>query len=181
MSSKLAFNAPLSAATGAPGKRNDPYLGASFLVEIEGLVVGGFSEVTGLQVETEVEDYREGGENGFVHRLPGPTRYPSNLVLRRGITDVDTLWAWHQEVTRGNVVRRNGTIYLLDAQRTPALYWNFTGAYPVRWSGPDFRAEAGAVAVESVELVHKGIGRPAAGPEGPRGRAAADVLGRVFG
>jgi phage tail-like protein len=177
----LGFNAPLSAATGVPGKRSDPYLGAGFLVEIEGLVVGGFSEVTGLQVETEVEDYREGGENGFVHRLPGPTRYPSNLTLRRGITDVDTLWAWHQEVTRGRIVRRNGTLYLLDAQRTPVLSWNFADAYPVRWSGPDFRAEGGAVAVESVELAHRGIGRPAPGPDAARGRGVADVLGRLRG
>jgi phage tail-like protein len=181
MLGKLGFNTPLSAATGVPGKRSDPYLGSSFLVEIEGLVVGGFSEVTGLQVETEVEDYREGGENEFVHRLPGPTRYPSNLTLRRGITDVDTLWAWHHEVTRGRIVRRNGTIYLLDAQRLPALSWNFSQAYPVRWSGPDFRAEAGAVAVEAVELVHRGIGRPSAGPEMARGRGVADVLGRLLG
>lgn len=181
MLSRLGFNTPLSSATGAPGTRNDPYLGASFLVEIEGLVVGGFSEVTGLQVETEVEDYREGGENGFVHRLPGPTRYPTNLTLRRGITDVDTLWAWHHEVTRGRIVRRNGTIYLLDAQRLPVLSWDFAEAYPVRWSGPDFRADGGAVAVEAVELVHKGISRPAPGPETPRGLGVADVLGRLLG
>lgn len=142
------------------GIRNDPYLSVNFLVEIDGLVVGGFQEVTGLQVETEVEDYREGGVNEYVHRLAGPTRYPSNLVLKKGLTDVESLWKWHQQVVRGTLRRRNGSIYLLDRTGLPAMWWNFTGAYPVKWSGPDLRAEQGAVAVEQLELVHRGISKP---------------------
>jgi len=62
----------------ALGDRKDPYLAFDFLVEIEGLVVGGFTDVTGLQREVEVQDYREGGVNEYVHKLWGPTRYPSN-------------------------------------------------------------------------------------------------------
>ncbi len=53
------------------GIRNDPYMPFNFLVEIEGLLVGGFTEVTGLTVETETEDFREGGVNEYVHKLPG--------------------------------------------------------------------------------------------------------------
>src|SRR5262245_21656651 len=97
----------------AVGTRTDPYLTFNFLVEIEGLVVGAFTEVAGLQVETEVEDYREGGQNGYTHKLPGPTRYPSNLVLKHGLTDAETLWEWHQQVTQGNIQRKNGSIVLL--------------------------------------------------------------------
>ncbi|HEX7242938.1 MAG TPA: phage tail protein [Longimicrobiaceae bacterium] len=156
----LGLNAGLTLAAGALGIRNDPYLAVNFLVEIEGLVVGGFQEVTGLQVETETEDYREGGVNQYVHRLAGPTRYPQNLVLKKGLTDVESLWGWHQDVVHGNIVRKNGSIYLLDRMRIPAMWWNFTGAYPVKWSGPDLRAEQGAVAVEQVELVHRGISKP---------------------
>ena len=83
----VGANAAFSVAANLLGIRNDPYLGFKFLVEIEGLVVGGFSEVTGLQVETEVETYREGGLNEYVHKLAGPTRYPSNLVLKHGMTE----------------------------------------------------------------------------------------------
>lgn len=140
--------------------RLDPYLGLNFLVEIEGIVVGGFSEVSGLTVETEVQEYREGGMNAFVHKLAGPTRYPSNLVLKHGITDLETLWWWHQDVVAGTVERKNGTIYLLDARGLPAMWWNFQGAYPVKWQGPDLRADGNSVAVESVELAHKGIEKP---------------------
>ena len=110
------------------GMRHDPYMAFNFLVEIEGLVVGGFNEVTGLQVETEVHEYREGGKNEYVHKFTGPTRYPSNLILKHGLIDIGTLWDWHQEVTnftttRPWVTRRNGTIYLLDYQRIPAMWW----------------------------------------------------------
>ena len=141
--------------------RLDPFLSFNFLVELEGLIVGGFTEVSGLQIETEVQEYREGGLNGFVHKLAGPTRYPTNLTLRHGLTGVDGLWAWHQAVASGDVVRKNGTIYLLGRDRLPVTWWNFVGAYPVRWTGPDLRAEGNSVAVESVELVHQGIVKPA--------------------
>ncbi|HEX2644827.1 MAG TPA: phage tail protein, partial [Thermoanaerobaculia bacterium] len=125
----------LSAGFSLGGGRTDPYMAFNFLVEIEGLVIGAFSEVSGLQVETMVHEYQEGGQNDYVHKLPGPTRYPSNLVFKRGLTDLQTLWTWHQEVTTGNVQRRNGTIYLLDRQGHQAMWWNFTEAYPVKWSG----------------------------------------------
>jgi phage tail-like protein len=141
------------------GTRHDPYLAFSFLVEVEGLVVGGFSEVTGLQIETMVETYREGGLNEYEHKLAGPTRYPSNLILKHGLTDAETLWSWYQDVLQGKIVRKNGTIYLLDQQRQPAMRWDFTQAYPVKWVGPDLRADSNTVAVETVELVHRGISR----------------------
>jgi phage tail-like protein len=158
----LGFNAALAAATSLLGVRNDPYMAFNFLVEIEGLVVGGFSEVNGLQVETVVETYREGGLNDYEHKLYGPTRYPSNLILKHGLTDIDTLWRWHQDVTQGVIERKNGTIYLLNRERLPAMWWNFQQAYPVKWTGPDLRADGSNVAVETVELVHRGIVKPKA-------------------
>lgn len=154
--------AGLSMAAGLLGIRNDPYLSARFLVEIEGILVAGFQEVTGMQVETETEDYREGGVNEYVHRLAGPTKYPQNLVLKKGLTDMESLWRWHQDVVRGKIERRNATILLLDRAGLPAMWWDVTGALPVRWSGPEFRAEQGAVAVEQLELVHQGISKPLA-------------------
>ena len=141
----------------AIGDRADPYLALGFLVEIEGLVTGGFAEVTGLQSELEVQDYREGGVNGHIHRLAGPARYPSNLVLRRGLGDIDALWRWYQDVANGIVRRRNGSIVVLDAAGRERRRWNFVGAYPVRWIGPELRAGTAAVAIETLELVHRGL------------------------
>ena len=150
----------ISAGINLLGIRNDPYIAFNFLVEIEGLLVGGFTEITGLQIETEVKDYREGGLNNYIHKLAGPTRYPSNLILKHGLTDIETLWNWHQDVTQGIIKRKNGTIYLLDRQRIPAMWWDFMEAYPVKWSGPELLANSNTVAIETIELVPNGISKP---------------------
>jgi len=141
----------------ALGLRLDPYLGFRFLVEIQGLIVAGFSEVSGLSAEVEVFPYREGGLNEFQHQLPGPTTFP-RLVLKRGLTDFDNLWSWHEDVRRGRITRRNGSIILGGESIEHGLWrWNFVGAYPAKWVGPDLRAETATVAVETLELVHQGL------------------------
>ncbi len=137
--------------------RKDPYLAYNFLVEIGGIMAGGFSEVSGLQVEMEVHDYREGGRNDFIHKLAGPIRYPSNLILKRGLADPDLLWAWYQSVINGFILRQNITIMLLNSIREPKRAWSFNGAYPVRWIGPELHAARNGLAVETLEFVHKGL------------------------
>lgn len=176
----LGFNAAFSVATQLLGIRNDPYTGFNFLVEFEGLLVGGFTEVTGLQIETEVEDYREGGLNEYVHKLAGPTRYPSNLILKHGLTDIESLWSWHQDVANGTIERKNGTIYLLDQRLLPAMWWNIADAYPVKWDGPELRADSNTVAVESAELVHRGITKPAASSLLSAARGIAGAAAQLF-
>ena len=161
------------------GVRNDPYAGFGFLVEIEGLLAGGFSEVSGLQIETTVETYKEGGLNDYQHKLAGPTNYPSNLVLKSGITDFVLMWSWYDDVRAGTIKRRNGSIYLLDRKGLPAMWWDFAAAYPVKWSGPEFRADSNSVAVESIELVHRGITRPAASNAMSAARLAAGAASDV--
>ena len=145
----------------ALGTRKDPYLTFRYLLEIDGLIKGGFSEVTGLQVEVEVQDYREGGVNAFIHKFAGPARYPSNLVLKRGLTDGETLWNWQQDVLKGNIERKNISITLLDSAGDEKWRWDFSGAYPIRWVGPEFRAGAAEIAVESLELAHRGVAKGA--------------------
>jgi phage tail-like protein len=137
-------------------ERKDPYLSFRFLVEIQGLIVGGFSEVSGLQAETETEDIPEGGVNDYVHKLPKITKYP-NITLKRGITDSDALWNWHQDVVKGIIKRKSGFIILLDGEGNEKWRWSFERAYPVKWTGPELRADGNTVAVESIELAHNGI------------------------
>ena len=139
------------------GHIKDPYLGFSFRVEITGVEVGGFSEVSGLQVEIQTEDYQEGGMNEYTHKLAGPARYPSNLVLKRGLIDSDVLWQWQRDVVEGRVIRRNGSIVLMNGAGEEKWRWNFTDAYPVKWNGPDLRGASADVALETLELAHRGI------------------------
>jgi phage tail-like protein len=139
------------------GDRNDPYLCFNFVVEIEGLAVAGFSEVSGLQIEIEVEAFREGGVNEYMHQIAGPAKYGSNLVLKRGITGDDTLWQWHQDVVHGIIERKNGSVLLCDSAGQETWRWNFIDAYPVKWSGPEMNAGSAQIAIESVELAHRGL------------------------
>lgn len=176
MTAPLGLNAALIGALGAFGKRLDPYLAVNFLVEIDGLIVGGFSRVEGLESTIDTQDYVEGGRNDYVHKvLRGTTYVP--LILSHGFTDVDTLWAWHDRTRHGVIKRKNGTIMLLDAERLPVTWWNFTAALPVKWVGPSFDASADSqVALERVELVHRGITRPIASQLASAARLAAKGL-----
>jgi phage tail-like protein len=139
-------------------RRTDPYLAFSFLVELDGLAIASFSDVIGLSAELETADYREGGVNEFVHRLPGPVRHPINLTLRRGMTDNTELWDWWQDAASGTIRRRNASIIVFGAERERQVQrWNIVGAYPVRWTGPELRASTPAVAIEEFELAHRGL------------------------
>ena len=138
--------------------RKDPYLTFSFLVEIDGITVAGFSEVTGIELEVETEEYREGGVNDYAHQLAKNASYP-RLVLKRGMVDATVLCDWQTEVAQGIVQRRNVHIVLLDEVHNEKWRWRCLQAYPVRWSGPELRASDANAAIESLVLVHKGLER----------------------
>jgi len=156
----LGVNAAVTIASRALGARLDPYGAYRFLVEIEGIIAGGFSELSGLDVTTEVESIREGGVNDYVHRLPKWTTQ-SDLVLKKGQTDLDLLWNWYANVVAGKIERKNGSIYLLDAQGIPAMWWDFLLAFPVKWSGPTLNASSGLIAFETLTLTHHGLSKSA--------------------
>jgi phage tail-like protein len=135
----------------------DPYLGFKFRVEIKGVEVAGFSEVSGLQLEIETEEYREGGVNEYMHKLAGPARYPANLVLKRGLMSTTALWDWQQQIVQGRITRHNGSIVLMNSAGEEKWRWNFKDAYPVKWNGPDLRGNTAEIALETLELVHRGL------------------------
>lgn len=134
----------------------DPYFSFRFRIVIEGIIEGGFTELSGLQVTTQTEDYREGGVNDFVHKLVKETTF-NNLVLKKGLADSTTLWKWHRDVVAGKIQRASVTIIMLkDRFDAVAHTWSFKDAYPVKWSGPDFKADGSAVAFETLEIAHHG-------------------------
>ncbi|HZI62409.1 MAG TPA: phage tail protein [Pyrinomonadaceae bacterium] len=139
------------------GKRNDPYGQFNFLIEIDGVVKGGFSEASGLTTDTNVIEYREGAEqNGTTRKLPGLMKY-NNIVLKRGWTKDKSLWAWRKKVIDGKTQRNSGSIVLLDEARNEALRWNFREGWPSKWEGPALNAKTSEVAVETLEIAHEGL------------------------
>jgi phage tail-like protein len=141
-----------------PGARVDPAGAFRFEVTVDDLGVAGFAKVGGLQWETEVMDYPEGGVNTHLHKLPVRAKQ-SNIRLERGVTD-RALWDWYAEQLDGIFRRRSGMITVLDeAGANPVARWRFRRAYPVKWIGPELNATQNSVALESLELVHEGLER----------------------
>ncbi len=140
------------------GARNDPFLAFRFEVELDNFTVSAFSECSGLQMDTEVLDYPEGGLNTFVRKFPGRTKQ-SNLQLKRGIVD-RKVWDWYYDVTQGKVVFRNGSVRVFDATGgTPVMEWQFRNAFPCKWVGPGLNALQSSIAVETLEICHQGLER----------------------
>lgn len=136
---------------------------ATFLFEVDEIEIGRFSEVRGLEVSVETEDVQEGGQNGFVHKLPGRMTWP-NITLTRGITSSDALLAWLNEssgeqfAVKGNKLKRKtAAITLVGPAGKRLRSWNFEGAFPVKWTGPTFAAASTDAAVEELEIAHHGF------------------------
>src|SRR4051794_20610593 len=110
----------------------EAYPSCRFYVMFGGEAQGVFTEVSGLQVEMDVMEYQEGGNNGFVHRLPGFTKV-SNFTLRRGMKKSNDFLRWWAKMGSVLSPRRNVSIVMYDAAGDELMHWNFTKAYPVKW------------------------------------------------
>lgn len=136
--------------------RQDPYVAFRFEIRFDDLPVGGFSECGGLQLETEVQDYAEGGFNQHVHKFPGRTKQ-TNITLKRGIVDRE-LHDWYLNLVKGTVSLKNGSILVRDMSgKKVDIEWQFQRAFPCKWIGPDLNATQNNVAVETIEICHQGL------------------------
>jgi phage tail-like protein len=143
-----------------------PYTG-KFKFSVEGVgEIGAFTEVTGLTVEVELVEIKEGGQNHFVHKVPGAMKWP-NIVLKRGVTDSDNLFEWFAKTSgdgfagEGNALSRTqGQITVTDSMGEAVRGWTFEEAFPVKWTGPSLKSSSNEVAVEELEIAHHGF-RPA--------------------
>jgi phage tail-like protein len=138
------------------GKRNDPFPAHIFAVEIGGVIKATFSECSGLQGEVEIFEYQEGGENGYIHRLPGRTKW-TNLSLKRGLTDCPELHQWYADALHNKITRHDMSVVIYNQSGEEVRRWNIRAAYPVKWVGPQLKAGATEVAIETLELAHHGI------------------------
>lgn len=137
--------------------RSDPYIAFNYRVEIGQVIVAGFSEVSGLSFETEVETFREGGANAQEVQLPGVSKLASKIVLKRGLGDKHDLWDWYSQIRDGDIQRKDVAITMLDHAGETARRWTFRQACPVKWTGPELKAQVAGIAFESVELIHRGL------------------------
>ena len=147
----------------AESRTPDPPFGARFVFRVDGVDIGAFTEVSGLAVTIDVEELAEGGQNQYTHKLLGRMKWP-NLVLKRGITDSDALFAWLSSCSgdgltgQGNkITGKDGEVRVLTPKGQPARVWHFSAAKPVRWTGPHLAASSGELATEELEVAHSGF------------------------
>lgn len=134
----------------------EPQASCRFYIEINGVPHGVFTEVSGLQAETNIEEYQEGGNNEFTHHLPGRTTV-SRITLKRGMIATNELFRWYLNIMHGRIQRRNVSVVMYNSIGIEMLRWNFDGAFPMKWVGPQFTADGQSTAVETLELAHAGL------------------------
>jgi phage tail-like protein len=141
-------------------QQRDPVISAGFWIEVQSVVEAVFTEVTGLKAETETEPYHEGGRNDVIYQLPKATKW-TNITIKRGWASSLELWSWYQQVIRGDVRPRDCSIVMGMISGPNAgvekARINIQQAYPVSWTGPDFKVDSSGVGFESIVLTHMGF------------------------
>ncbi|MCC9311668.1 phage tail protein [Kitasatospora sp. RB6PN24] len=127
-----------------------------FRLTIGGNDLGEFATCSGLGAQVEIEQYQEGGNNGFAYQLPGRITW-SNITLTRAVTkDTTKIARWLDEIIR-RVQPKDGEIVALQPDGTPIVSWQVLGIVPVRWEGPTFDPSSSQPGVETLEIAHVGL------------------------
>jgi phage tail-like protein len=118
----------------------------------------GFSEVSGLNLETQVVEYRDGLSPEYsAKKMPGIPKY-GNITLKRGVVPADNeFYKWLNTTKLNKVERRNLTISLLNEEHAPVMTWKVANCFPVKVEGPGLKATGNEVAIESIEIAHEGL------------------------
>ena len=146
-----------TAASGSPARNDDLRLSAlQVAVTFDGMPTAFFRSVSGLSMEIEVVEFREGGESGAVHKIPGRVKYP-NIVLKQGFAGASDLQKWAFRIAAGQFEHKNATIVISDQRSQVVARYTLTNAWPTKWSAPDFDATSNDVAIETIEIAHEGL------------------------
>ena len=136
---------------------HNPLLNNHFQIEWGGNRLG-FSEVSGLDMEFNIVDFREGNSpEARLRRLPGLEK-PGIVALKRGIVPGDNeFYEWIQSIRFNQAERRDVVITLLNENHLPVMRWKLLNAWPSKLSGPWLKSDGNEVAIESLELAHEGM------------------------
>jgi phage tail-like protein len=138
----------------------DALAGYSFSVEIDGVTIAQFKEVSGINAEIQTIEHRENKVGGLpvMKKLPGARKW-GDLTLKRGRTDNKALWDWIKSVQDGNMAaaRKNGSIVLMDYQHGETSRFSFVNGWPSKVSIGSLNAGGNDILIEEVTIVHEGL------------------------
>ncbi|MDR6852884.1 phage tail-like protein [Sphingomonas sp. BE123] len=115
-----------------------------------------FQEVTGLESEAQVIEYRAGNSAIFAPiKMPGLQKV-GNVTMKKGIFVTDqTLWTWFSSIAMNTIARSTIVVNLLDETGAPRMMWTLNNAFPTKLSGTDLKSDGNEVAVESIEIAYE--------------------------
>lgn len=118
----------------------------------------GFTEVTGLDIQVEAIEYREGSSPEYSKiKMPGMHKF-SNITLKRGAMAGDSdFFKWINEISLTQVTRRDVVVSLLDESHAPVMTWKAKNAFPIKVQASDLKSDGNEVAIETIELAHEGL------------------------
>jgi phage tail-like protein len=142
--------------------REDPLIGCQFSLEVQGVIQGYFTEVSGLGSEHEIIEHKvvDSAGRDMVMKIPGRLKW-GDVTLKRGITSNLDVWDWRRQVEDGDVegARSNGSIIMYDQTKSEVARWNFEKAWPSKVTGPALKSDSNDIGIEEMVIVHEGIKR----------------------
>jgi phage tail-like protein len=140
--------------------QGDALAGYKFSVEIDGVGVAQFREISGISAEIQVIEHRENKVGGLpmMKKLPGAKKF-GDLTLKHGRTDKNMLWEWIKQVQDGDIqgARKNGSIVLFDYSQGETSRFNFVNAWPSKVTLGALQAGGNDILVEDCVITHEGI------------------------
>ncbi len=129
-----------------------------FTVEVEDLAEATFQEVSGLDLEAQIIEYRHGNSPDFsTIKMPGIKKY-GDVTLKKGIFKGDNkFWDWFNKIKMNTIERHPVTIKLLDEAGSPTMVWTLKNAWPTKITGTDLKSDGNEVAVETLVIAHEGL------------------------
>lgn len=121
-----------------------------FVVLVDGIPYGAFTECAVPVIEWEIEQVKEGGLNTYTHQLPG-RRKAAKVTLKNGVGTMPLL-KWYMDCMSEDFSRSSITINLLSPLLVPTMVWHLEGAYPVKWAGPQLKSSDNSIAIQTLEF-----------------------------
>ena len=129
-----------------------------FSVDLGSGGTASFHEVSGMNVESQIIEYRLGDDATFTKaKMPGLKKY-NNVTLKKGMFKGDTVfWDWYSKITMNTIERTDVKVTLLDEKGGTLMLWTLKNAWPTKITVTDLKADGNEVAVETLELAHEGL------------------------
>ena len=132
----------------------DPAVNVAYKCTIDGFIpLGIWTKIEGLGFEYEIKEFREGGINGYTHKVLGPCKY-TNLRLSRPVDSTSELLMLWLQSNMIKVVPQTMSITALDSAGKEVTTWNLAGVVPIKWQGPSLDIFGNQVAMETLEIAY---------------------------